>query len=214
MKIDDPITVRIKICGITNAEDAMAAADLGTDAVGFVFTPSPRQISPDKAREIIMALPPLVQTVGVFVDEASEKVASIATLCHLDLLQFHGKESASYCGRFGQRVIKAVRVQSPHDLEGCSEYSSAVDAFLLDTYVSGQQGGTGLTFDWNLALEAKRFGRIILAGGLHPDNVGDAITAARPYAVDASSGLEQKPGVKDHQKMARFIQTVRQAGSQ
>lgn len=212
--MDDPLIVRIKICGITNVDDAMAAADLGTDAVGFVFAPSPRQILPDKAREIIMALPPLVQTVGVFVNEDPEKVASIAALCHLDLLQFHGQESASYCRTFGQRVIKAVRVQSPHDLEGCSEYHGAVDAFLLDTYVSGQQGGTGLTFDWNLALEAKRFGPIILAGGLNPDNVGAAITAAKPYAVDASSGLEQIPGIKDHQKMARFIQIVRETRSQ
>jgi phosphoribosylanthranilate isomerase len=210
MKTEHATGVRIKICGITNAEDAIAAADLGADAIGFVFAPSPRQISPDKAREIIMALPPLVQTVGVFVDEDPEKVASTAALCHLDLLQFHGKESASYCRGFGQRVIKAVQVQGPDGLEGCSEYSGVVDAFLLDTYVPGQKGGTGLTFDWNLALEAKRFGRIILAGGLNPDNVAAAITAVKPYAVDASSGLELKPGVKDHEKMARFIQRVRQ----
>jgi phosphoribosylanthranilate isomerase len=211
MKIEDALTVRIKICGITNAKDAIAATDLGTDAIGFVFAPSPRQISPDKARSIIMALPPLVQTVGVFADEDPEKVASIATLCHLDLLQFHGKESVSYCSQFAQRVIKAVRVQSPDDLKACSEYSNVANAFLLDTYVSGQQGGTGLTFDWNLAVEAKRFGRIILAGGLNPDNVAAAVTKVKPYAVDASSGLELKPGVKDHEKMALFIQRVRHA---
>jgi phosphoribosylanthranilate isomerase len=209
MKTGHAPTVLIKICGITNTEDAMVAADLGADAIGFVFAPSPRQISPDKAREIIMALPSRVQTVGVFVDEDSEKVTSTASICRLDLLQFHGKESADYCGRFGQRIIKAVRVESQSDLEGCSEYQGVVDAFLLDTYVPGQQGGTGLTFDWNLAVEAKRFGRIILAGGLNPDNVAAAVTAVRPYAVDASSGLEQKPGVKDHEKMASFIQAVR-----
>jgi phosphoribosylanthranilate isomerase len=202
MKTGHAPTVLIKICGITNTEDAMVAADLGADAIGFVFAPSPRQISPDKAREIIMALPSRVQTVGVFVDEDSEKVTSTASICRLDLLQFHGKESADYCG-------KAVRVESQSDLEGCSEYQGVVDAFLLDTYVPGQQGGTGLTFDWNLAVEAKRFGRIILAGGLNPDNVAAAVTAVRPYAVDASSGLEQKPGVKDHEKMASFIQAVR-----
>ena len=201
--------VRIKICGMTDTEDAVAAAELGADAVGFVFAPSPRQISPDKAREIIMALPPLVQTVGVFVDEDAEKVASTAAFCHLDLLQFHGNESPAYCRRFAQRVIKAMRVRNKGHLEGCSEYSSVVDALLLDTYLPGRSGGTGLTFDWNLALEAKRYGRIILAGGLNPDNVAAAISAVRPYAVDASSGLEQKPGVKDHDKMARFIQTVR-----
>ena len=209
MKIENALTVRIKICGMTNTEDAVAAAELGADAIGFVFAPSPRQISPEKAREIIMALPPLVQTVGVFVDEDPEKVASIAAFCHLDLLQFHGKESADYCRRFGQRVIKAVRVQNQDHLEGCSEYSGVVAALLLDTYVSGRPGGTGLTFDWNLALEAKRYGPIILAGGLNPNNVASAISAVKPYAVDASSGLEKKPGVKDHEKMARFIQAVR-----
>jgi phosphoribosylanthranilate isomerase len=214
MKIENHPDVLVKICGITNVEDAMAAADLGADAIGFVFAPSPRQISPDKAREIIMTLPSRVQTVGVFVDEDSERVASTASICHLDLLQFHGKESADYCGRFGQRVIKAVRVESRSDLEGCSEYQGVVDAFLLDSYVPGQQGGTGLTFDWNLAVEAKRFGRIILAGGLNPDNVAAAVTAVWPCAVDASSGLEQKPGVKDHEKMALFVQRVREAGGQ
>ncbi len=210
MKIESGTTVRIKICGITKTEDGVTAAELGADAVGFVFAPSPRQVSPETAREIIMALPPLVQAAGVFVDEDPEKVASIADFCRLDLLQFHGKESAAYCARFGRRVIKAVRVQNQGGLEGCSEYSSIVDALLLDTYVSGRSGGTGLTFDWNLALEAKRYGRIILAGGLNPDNVAAAISAAKPYAVDASSGLEQKPGTKDHEKMARFMRAVRQ----
>jgi phosphoribosylanthranilate isomerase len=210
MKIDGSMTVRIKICGITRSEDALAAADLGTDAIGFVFAPSPRRVSPDKAREIVMALPPLVQTVGVFVDEDPEKVLSIAALCRLDMLQLHGKESPDYCRRFGHRVIKALRVHGPDGLQAGSEYVGAVDALLLDTYVRGQQGGTGRTFDWNLALGAKRFGRIILAGGLNPDNVGAAISAVKPYAVDASSGLEQKPGIKDHEKMVRFIQIVRQ----
>lgn len=209
MKTERVSAVRIKICGITNTKDAVAAANLGADAIGFVFAPSPRQISPEKAREIIMALPPLLQTVGVFVDEDPESVASTAALCRLDLLQFHGRESRDYCSCFGQRVIKAFRVGKPDDLEGCSEYRGVVDAFLLDTYVPGQRGGTGLAFDWHLALEAKRFGRVILAGGLNPDNVVAAITTAKPYAVDASSGLEEKPGTKDHEKMARFIQTVR-----
>ncbi len=211
MKIESAPVVRIKICGMTNTEDAVAAAELGADAVGFVFAPSPRQVSAEKAREIIMALPPFIQTVGVFVDEDPERVASIADSCRLDMLQFHGKESPAYCSRFGQRVIKAVRVQDQDRLEGCSEYSSVVAALLLDTYVPDQYGGTGLTFDWNLALEAKKYAPIILAGGLNPDNVADAISAVKPYAVDSSSGLEKEPGVKDHEKMARFIQTVRQA---
>jgi phosphoribosylanthranilate isomerase len=209
MKIETGGAVRIKICGMTNVEDAVAAAELGADAIGFVFAPSPRQISPEKARDIIMALPPLVQAVGVFVDEDPKEVSSVADFCHLDLLQFHGAESAAYCRRFGRRVIKAVRVQNKGGVEGCSEYSSVVDALLLDTYVPGRHGGTGLTFEWDLALDAKKYGRIILAGGLNPDNVAAAIRAAEPYAVDASSGLEQKAGVKDHEKMARFVQTVR-----
>ena len=212
MEIENALTVRIKICGMTNTEDAVAAAELGADAVGFVFAPSPRQVSAEKAREIIMALPPFIKTVGVFVDEDPEKVTSVAAFCHLDLLQFHGEESAAYCRRFGQRVIKAVRVQHQDRLEGCSEYSGVVAALLLDTYVPDRYGGTGLTFGWNLALEAKEYAPIILAGGLNPDNVADAISAVKPYAVDASSGLEKEPGVKDHEKMALFIQTVRGVG--
>lgn len=211
MKVEIIPTVRIKICGMTNTKDATAAAELGADAVGFIFAPSPRQVSPEKAREIIMALPPFVQVVGVFVDEDPEKVASTAAFCRLDLLQFHGKESPAYCRGFEQRVIKGVRVQSRGSLEECSEYKGVVDALLLDTYVPGKHGGTGLTFDWNLALKAKKYGRIILAGGLNPDNVAEAISVARPYAVDAGSGLEQEPGVKDHEKMARLIQAVRHA---
>ncbi|MBW2172862.1 MAG: phosphoribosylanthranilate isomerase [Deltaproteobacteria bacterium] len=211
MKSDSPRAVWIKVCGTTNSEDALAAAELGADALGFVFAPSPRQVSPEAAREIIKTLPPLVQTVGVFVDEDPEKVAYTADSCDLDLLQFHGKETVSYCEGFGRRVIKAVRVQNEDDLESCSEYIGVVEAFLLDTYVAGQYGGTGVTFDWGLARAARRYGRIILAGGLNPDNVAAAIREADPYAVDASSGLEQKPGVKDHAKIARFIQEVRQA---
>jgi phosphoribosylanthranilate isomerase len=214
VKLQATPAVRIKICGMTNAEDAKAAADLGADAVGFVFAPSPRQVSPKKVRDIITTLPPLVQTVGVFVDEDREKVAATAAFCRLDLLQFHGKESPGYCRHFGKRVIKAVPVRNTTGLEDCSQYADVVDALLLDTCVSGadQFGGTGITFDWNLALKAKRYGSIILAGGLNQDNVAAAVCAAKPYAVDASSGLEERPGVKDHEKMARFIQAVRNAG--
>jgi phosphoribosylanthranilate isomerase len=197
---------------MTNEEDALAAAALGADAIGFVFAASPRQVTPERAREIVLALPPLVQTVGVFVDEDPEKVASTATFCALDLLQFHGKEPPGYCSRFGRGVIKAVRVQNQADLEACSQYNGVVGALLLDTYVAGRPGGTGVTLDWSLAQAAKRYGRIILAGGLTPENVGAAIRVAGPYGVDASSGLEKKTGIKDHAKMARFIQTVRQAG--
>ena len=208
---DNMTTVWIKVCGITNPEDAFVAARLGADALGFVFAPSPRQISPGAAQEIIENLTLPVRTVGVFVDEDPERVASIANLCDLDMLQFHGKETAAYCGQFGRHVIKAIRIQNEDDLEACSKYGAVAEAFLLDTYVAGQSGGTGITFDWNVAHTARKYGRVILAGGLNPDNVAAAIGAAKPYGVDASSGLEQKPGVKDHDKLARFIEAVRRA---
>lgn len=205
------MTVRIKICGITNKEDALAAAHLGADALGFVFATSPRKVSIESAREIIKTLPPFVHTVGVFVDEDSQKVSSIAAQCGLDILQFHGNESVDYCSRFDRRVIKAVRLQSRDELKNLSRYVDVVDGLLLDTYVPNKPGGTGITFDWKLAVEARRYGRIILAGGLNPDNVATAVSTVRPYAVDASSGLERSAGVKDHQKMAQFIKRVIQA---
>lgn len=202
------MTVRIKICGITNKEDALAAAHLGADALGFIFAPSPRKISAERAREIIKALPPFIKTVGVFVDEDPERVSSIVAMCGLDVLQLHGSESIDYCSSFDRRVIKAVRLRSRDDLENLSKYVNVVDALLLDTYVPNKLGGTGITFDWKLAVEARRYGRIILAGGLNPENVAAAIRMVKPYAVDASSGLEQSPGVKDHEKMAQFIREV------
>jgi len=205
------MTVRIKICGITNEVDALAAARLGADAIGFVFAPSPRRVTAERAKEIISRLPPLTQTVGVFVNEDPDKVESLARFCGLDLLQLHGEESAAYCSRFSRRVIKALRLRSQDELQWLAEFRDVADALLLDTYVPEQCGGTGLTFDWNLAVQARGFGRVILAGGLNPENVASAIQTVEPYAVDASSGLEREPGLKDHQKMARFIEKVHQA---
>ena len=207
----DWVTVRIKICGITNEEDALAAARLGADAIGFIFAPSPRQIAPERAKQIVEVIPPFVLTVGVFVDTGPEEVARVASLCSLDVLQFHGGESSAYCGSFDRRIIKAIRMQSRKDLDGLTEYSGAVHGLLLDTYVPNQHGGTGQTFDWSLAVEAKKHGRIILAGGLNPENVVMAIEQVKPYAVDASSGVERSPGLKDHAKMARFIENVYEA---
>jgi phosphoribosylanthranilate isomerase len=208
------MTVRIKICGIMNKDDALAAAHFGADALGFVFATSPRKVSAESAREIIKTLPPFVKTVGVFVDEDPERVASIAATCGLDILQFHGSESVDYCNSFNRRVIKAVRMQSRDELKNLSNYVDVVDGLLLDTYVPNKLGGTGITFDWELAVEARRYGRIILAGGLNPENVAAAIRMVKPYAVDASSGLERSPGVKDHEKMAQFIQEAMQAEKQ
>jgi phosphoribosylanthranilate isomerase len=208
------MTVRIKICGITNKEDALAAARFGADALGFIFAPSPRKISTESVREIIKTLPPFVKTVGVFVDEDPERVSSIAASCGLDILQLHGSESVDYCSSFDRRVIKAVRLQSRDELKNLSKYVNVVDALLLDTYLPNKLGGTGVTFDWKLAVEARRYGRIVLAGGLTPKNVAAAISMVKPYAVDASSGLERSPGVKDHEKMAQFIRKAIQAAQQ
>jgi len=205
-----PQVVRIKICGITRLEDAMAAATMGADALGFVFAASPRRILPERAREIIAKLPPFLQTVGVFVNASAEEVARTASWCGLNVLQFHGNESVDYCRRFAQKVIKAQRVRNQGDLSGLSAYTGVTAALLLDTFVSGMSGGTGTTFDWELARQARQYGRIIVAGGLTPENVAAAISKAKPYGVDASSGLEKSPGVKDHDKMRQFIKNVRQ----
>jgi phosphoribosylanthranilate isomerase len=205
------MTVRIKICGITNEEDALAAARFGADALGFIFAPSPRRISPDKARKIIKALPPLVQTVGVFVDEDFREVSSVAQMCGLDILQFHGSESADYCESFHSRVIKAVRLRNPQEIKSLARYEGVVHALLLDTFIADKLGGTGITFNWQWAVEAGKYGRIILAGGLNSENVAAAISMVKPYGVDASSSLEHSPGVKDHQKIMKFIVEARQA---
>jgi len=207
------MTVRIKICGITNEEDALAAARFGADALGFIFAPSPRRISPEKALEIIKVLPPLVQTVGVFVDEDPGEVSSVAEKCGLDILQFHGSEPADYCESFDRRVIKAIRLRNRQDLKILAKYDGVVHALLLDTYVADKLGGTGMTFNWEWAAEAVKYGRIILAGGLNPANVAAAISIVRPYGVDASSSLEHSPGLKDHEKIMQFIAEVRQAVS-
>ena len=204
------MTVWTKICGLTNEQDARAAVQSGADALGFIFAPSPRLISPEEARRIINALPPSVQTVGVFVDEDPGRVSSVAEMCGLDILQFHGGESAEYCQRFDQWVIKAVRLRSRQDLMGLAKYDGVVQALLLDTYLPDKAGGTGMTFNWQWAVEARKYGRIILAGGLSPENVAAAVSLVKPYGVDASSSLEQSPGIKDHEKIRQFIERVRQ----
>ena len=200
--------VRVKICGITNIDDALASVECGADALGFVFfRKSPRFIEPSKASDIARRLPPFVSTVGVFVNESHGRIEEIIREVGLSEIQLHGDEPPSFCGGFSARVIKAVRVSDLKDIEILKEYD--VGAYLLDTYVKDSYGGTGRIFDWDIALEAKRYGRLILAGGLDPDNVGEAIRYVRPYAVDVSSGIEREPGRKDHRQIARFIEAVR-----
>lgn len=200
--------VRIKICGITNLDDALAAAELGADAVGFIFyEKSKRHISPRAAAFIIRELPPFIATVGVFVNEPPEKVVDIAKEAGVGCIQLHGDETPEYCQAVGLRTIKALRVKDASVLNSLRSYS--VSAILLDTYREGVPGGTGETFDWDIASEAAATGRVILSGGLTPENVREAVGKVRPYAVDVSSGVESSPGRKDHEKLRKFFEQVR-----
>ena len=201
--------VRIKICGITNLADALLAAELGADALGFIFyAKSPRKVDPEVARTIIAQLPPFVAAVGVFVDEAAAVVRDLAAQVGLDWVQLHGQESPEYCRSLGRKVIKGFRIRDEKSLLELEPYRDAVQAFLLDTYKKGQVGGTGEVFDWHLARAAQPYGRIILAGGLDADNVAQAIATARPAAVDAASGTEAAPGKKDPVKLRAFFKAV------
>lgn len=200
---------RIKICGITNIEDALVAADLGVEALGFVFAESPRRVEPVEAKKIMDLLPPFISRVGVFVDEDIENIHEIAELCGLDAVQLHGLESPDYCRKVRRRVIKAFRIKEEKDLKIIPKYYE-VNAYLLDTYVPEIQGGTGVAFDWTLALKAQEFGKpIILAGGLTPENVTAAIKVVQPYAVDVSSSIEERPGKKDLKKLKAFVEAVK-----
>jgi phosphoribosylanthranilate isomerase len=191
--------VKVKVCGITNLEDASIAVELGVDALGFIFAPSPRQITPQKAREIICAIPPFVKTVGVFVNEASDTIREIMKHCGLDLIQLHGDESPAFCEELMPYTIKALRMKDESSLQTGQAYHGKVRALLLDTYSTEMAGGTGKTFDWELAIKAKKQGiPIILSGGLTPSNIAAAIHAVRPYAIDVNSGVEEYPGKKNH----------------
>lgn len=201
--------VKVKICGITNREDAMAACEYGADALGFIFyKKSPRFIEPEKAKEIIKAIPPFVTAVGVFVDEDANTINKIVKRIGLYTVQLHGNESSEFCGKIISKVIKAVRVRG-QDVSDFGLSSYRVSAYLMDTYREDMPGGTGETFDWEVAKEAKKFGRIILAGGLTPHNVAEVVKTVRPYAVDVSSGVEQRPGKKDLKKVKEFIERAK-----
>lgn len=201
--------VKVKICGITNREDALEAVDAGADALGFVFYKgSPRHILPDEAKDIVKSIPPFVTTVGVFVDERWEEIERVMRYAAIDVAQLHGHETPEACPT-GKRVIKAIRVKELIDLEPLRHYR--VSAFLLDAYTPESLGGTGQIFNWDIALAAKEFGRIVLAGGLNPDNVEKAVIWVRPYAVDVSSGVEEEKGKKDHKKIRLFVERAKGA---
>ncbi len=201
----------IKICGITNIEDALCAAACGADAVGFIFHPaSPRCIAPERVREIIAALPPGIATVGVFVNREAEAVAQTVEACGLDLIQLHGDESPQYCRRFPpERVIKAVFPRTPEDLRALDAY--AVRAFLADFRDADRYGGTGKQADWGLAATLGKRRPLILAGGLNMENIGEALAAVAPRAVDINSGCERAPGIKDHDRMRQIVGLIRGA---
>jgi phosphoribosylanthranilate isomerase len=201
--------VQVKICGITCVEDAQAAVEAGADALGFVFyPPSPRYVTPEQAEQIIRGLPPFVTTVGLFVDVPLDTVNDLAAQCRLDRIQLHGRESPEFCAQIKQPVIKAFRIKDAESLAHLPEYQIA--AYLLDAYVEGAlPGGTGASFAWELAAQAKPHGPVILAGGLTPENVEAAIMQIRPYGVDVSSGVERTPGIKDHRKVQAFIRRAK-----
>jgi phosphoribosylanthranilate isomerase len=196
--------VRVKICGITNIEDALLAAEAGADAIGLVFCEkSPRVVTPERAAAIVRALPPFVQAVGLFVNSPIDIVNTTAEFCRLDLVQLHGEETPEFCMQVTRRVIKAFRVRDGESIAPMKDY--CVSGYLLDAWSPGAHGGTGLTFNWELARDAGSFGPVILAGGLTPDNVGSALRTVVPYGVDVSSGVEALPGKKDPEKVRAFI---------
>ena len=199
----------IKICGITNIADGLAAASAGADALGFVFhPPSPRYVTPGRAREIIGSLPPALCTVGVFVNLAAAEVLQIAELCGLDFIQLHGGETQDYCRRFPrERLIKALSFRSEEEFAAMADYP--VRAFLVDAHDPVRFGGTGKTCDWNLARKAAARHPLILAGGLGTENILAALETVKPLAVDISSGVEVQPGRKDHEKIRAVIDAVR-----
>jgi phosphoribosylanthranilate isomerase len=198
--------VRVKICGITRVRDAIAAVEAGADAVGLMFYEGSRRwVSLDRARELAGVLPAGMERVGVFVDADEATIRKAIEVCALSILQFHGVESPEFCARFAPlKVWKAFRVSDASVLETMASF--ATDAWLLDTAVPGQLGGSGQRFDWELAVRAKAMGRpIVLAGGLTPENVHEAMQQVQPYAVDVSSGVETAPGIKDPAKMRAFV---------
>jgi phosphoribosylanthranilate isomerase len=206
--------VKTKICGVRTREEAQVAAGAGADALGFNFWPrSARYIEPRAAREVITGLSPSLCTVGVFVNEEANRIQDIAAELGLSAVQLHGDETPEFCDQFGSvRTIKALRVGRDFDLRSIEDYR--VDMILLDSGKEGSYGGTGLKFDWRIAIKAKRIGPpIILAGGLTIENVSDAITHVRPAAIDVCSGVEAEPGRKDLEELRRFMAIVARANA-
>ena len=207
---------KIKICGITNPEDALTAVEAGVDALGFIFyKPSPRCVTVDVARNIVKLLPPFMLPVGVFVNEDLKIVRDVMDACGMGLAQLHGDETALYCEQLARPVLKAVRLRDMRSFLALAEYKgrAKVRGFVIDAVSEKAYGGTGQTADWTLASEAARIAPVLLAGGLTSDNVRDAILKVRPYGVDVSSGVEATPGKKDSAKVRAFIAAAKLASA-
>ena len=205
------MTPRVKICGITRLEDLHLACHAGADALGFVFyEPSPRNVTVATAAALVRALPPFVQSVGLFVNADPAMIEAVLKSVPLDLLQFHGDETPAQCARYARPYIKAVRVKADTDLLKCAADFEAARGLLLDAFVPGVPGGTGERFDWSL-IPAGLPKPVVLSGGLDPDNVAAAVKTVRPWAVDVSSGVEATKGIKDALKVARFISNAKEA---
>ncbi len=205
------------MCGLTREKDVAAGVEAGLDALGFIFyEKSPRNVYPDFVRAVVSKVPPFVDCVGVFVDREREEVEEIVEYCGLSHAQLHGRENPKYCERVERfaapcHVIKAFRVSDTSTRDEFTPYDELVHGFLLDTYVKGSAGGTGSSFDWSIISSLDLQRPMILAGGLGPDNVLEAISAAAPFGVDVNSGVEIEPGIKDHDRLREFVHTVRQA---
>jgi phosphoribosylanthranilate isomerase len=210
------MTIRVKICGITNPDDAAAAVEAGADALGFVlYRKSPRYVEPQVVKAIVASLPPFILPVGVFVNEEPKVVRDLMDVCGLALAQLHGDESAGYCETLGRPVIKAIGLKDRASLLALAEYKgrAQVRGFLLDAFAPDTHGGTGHMTNWSIAAELAKSMTVILAGGLTPENVAAAIGSVRPYAVDVSTGVEASPGKKDHGKIRAFVQAAKLASA-
>ncbi|MGB3364734.1 MAG: phosphoribosylanthranilate isomerase [Thermodesulfobacteriota bacterium] len=201
-------STKIKICGITNMEDAQAAADYGADALGFIFyKESKRYVDPQVAKSIISSLPPFITTVGVFVNQGMDEISQIKEATGIQVAQLHGDETPEFVSSLPIDVIKVIRVKDKSDLDKVAQYSA--QAILFDTYSDKEYGGTGESFDWEILNNLSSEKKVILSGGLNPENVLEAVQIVRPYAVDVSSGVEDTPGKKDHTKIKKFIEAIK-----
>jgi phosphoribosylanthranilate isomerase len=205
------MSTAVKICGITRGDDALAAAQLGAHALGFIFyAKSPRDVAPQRAAEIIRGLPPFITAVGLFVNPQENDIERVLARVPLNMLQFHGEETPEFCARFELPYLKAARVRAGLDLLQYAQHYRAARGLLLDAFVEGAHGGTGAAFDWSLVPRELPL-PVILSGGLTPNNVASAIRRVKPWAVDVSSGVEASPGIKDPRKIAAFMKEVRSA---